>query len=165
MSDQCAWTHEGRRCAFPGAVSHSTVGGGPWYCGKHARCSDPYTGGKVVDASIAYRPTSREDAERAFRRRLEAWLPSVGLARAEGEARTAYVGRLRAFVRRAVSEIGAGPKAASNAWARRILDRYADREPIADIALRAACDVLKMDVEAVRASVLSVQPEEEEMPL
>ena len=46
----------------------------------------------------------------------------------------------------------------SRAWSRRILDRYADGEPVVDIALRGACEVLKVDVEAVRASVRKSRP-------
>lgn len=39
------------------------------------------------------------------------------------------------------------------AWARRLLDRYADGDTtVADIALRMACDALHVDVEALKAS-------------
>lgn len=33
---RCSNESHGQRCARPGAISHSTHGGGPWYCAAHA---------------------------------------------------------------------------------------------------------------------------------
>jgi hypothetical protein len=51
----CAWRSGGERCRHPGTVAHSTLGGGPWYCGEHFTCRDPIVGGQIVDESIAAR--------------------------------------------------------------------------------------------------------------
>ena len=34
---RCAWNDHGIRCDKAGGFSHSTTGGGPWYCTEHSR--------------------------------------------------------------------------------------------------------------------------------
>lgn len=47
----CEWDANGTRCRFPGSLSHGQLGGGPWYCGWHFRCSDAITGARIVEQS------------------------------------------------------------------------------------------------------------------
>jgi len=51
-----------------------------------------------------------------------------------------------------VAEIGNAPAGRSREWARAILDRWADGEPMPDIAVRSAADALGLDLESLKAS-------------
>lgn len=53
---QCSWVTNGERCNYPGAHSHNTSGGGPWYCGAHDSCTNPVLGADIVEASRKYSP-------------------------------------------------------------------------------------------------------------
>lgn len=55
---QCSWLANSERCNYPGAHSHNTTGGGPWYCGVHDTCKDPILGAQIVEASRKYRPVN-----------------------------------------------------------------------------------------------------------
>lgn len=48
---KCAWVADGHRCQYPGAISHTTHGGGPWYCRDHFHNADPLIGAKIVHDS------------------------------------------------------------------------------------------------------------------
>ena len=61
----CAWVSASGRCHYPGTISHSTQGMGPWYCRFHAKpdVSAAY-GEQVVIESKGYKP--RTMAERDY---------------------------------------------------------------------------------------------------
>lgn len=149
--EQCSWETDGRQCRFPGSVSHSVTGGGPWYCAKHARCSDGRTGAAIVNASMSWTRVTRQDAEEIHTARVEAWLQDRGLSRREGEGRSEYIGRLRGFVRASLPTVGKGAPVRSVDWAERIIDRYIAGEVVADLPFRMACEVRHRDPDDVRA--------------
>jgi hypothetical protein len=65
---QCEWHANGTQCQFPGSVSHGQLGGGPWYCGWHFRCSDGAAGARIVEQSHEWdgRPESYLAMRRAY---------------------------------------------------------------------------------------------------
>ena len=81
---QCSWLSRGERCNYPGAHSHNTTGGGPWYCGAHDTCKNPVLGSDIVEASRKYRPVNSmvklqaEMQEWEARQRLVYHLPKGG---------------------------------------------------------------------------------------
>ena len=81
---QCSWMAGGERCNYPGAHSHNTTGGGPWYCGAHDNCGNPLLGAEIVEASRKYRPVNslvklqEEMQEWEARQRLVHHLPRGG---------------------------------------------------------------------------------------
>jgi len=66
---RCAWTSNGLRCAFPGALSSGTHGEGPWYCRHHFDIRDPGMGAAIDEESQSYRPP--RDLREAHERSLE----------------------------------------------------------------------------------------------
>lgn len=66
---QCAWEADGRRCRYPGTLSHVTLASAdtPFYCGAHFDCSSPAFGAQVVEASENYQHPTREERDRGFR--------------------------------------------------------------------------------------------------
>lgn len=56
---RCAWIASGKRCAYPGTISHTTMNGGPSgkeppvpsYCRFHFDCHDAKFGALVVEQS------------------------------------------------------------------------------------------------------------------
>lgn len=150
--EQCAWESGGRHCRFPGSVSHSVTGGGPWYCAKHARCSDGRTGAAIVNESMSWTRVTRQDAEEIHTARVATWLHARGLSRREGEARSEYIGRLRGFVRSSLPTVGNATQVRSVGWAQRVIERYIAGEVVADLPFRMACEVRHRDPDDVRAA-------------
>lgn len=65
----CEWEADGQRCHYAGVFSHSTVGGGPWFCSPHSTCGDGRLGAQIVERSIRDHPRpdlSYEARRRAF---------------------------------------------------------------------------------------------------
>jgi hypothetical protein len=62
-----------------------------------------------------------------------------------------YATKARAWLKGKVGEIGNAPAGRNREWARKILDRWADGEPMPDIAVRSACDALGVDLESLKA--------------
>lgn len=147
--EQCDWETEGQRCRFPGSVSHSVTGGGPWYCAGHARSSDLRSAARIVRESMSWRSMSRDEADAMHAVQVEAWLEERGLARTNDETRSAYIARLRDFVRSTLAHLGSVE--GSKGWAKAIVDRYVGGIPVPDIALRMACEVLGRDPDVLRA--------------
>lgn len=130
----CCWDDHGYPCGAPGVRTEATTGGGQWFCRRHwhIRMGRPDPG----------HPVSRKRDLTGF---------GVG-PREEGESAMAYAKRASAFCKERMTSIGK-PAKVSSEWARRILDRYADGEPMADISLRWACDVLRLNLEDVQRTV------------
>jgi len=63
-----------------------------------------------------------------------------------------YATKARAWLKGKVAEIGNAPAGRSREWARLILDRWADGDPMPDIAVRSAVDALGLDLESLKAS-------------
>jgi hypothetical protein len=72
--------------------------------------------------------------------------------REDGESEMRYAKRASAFCREHITGIGKAP-GMSKAWAERIVDRYADGEPMADISLRWACQILRVNLEELQRAV------------
>lgn len=49
---RCAWQAGSTQCAHLGTVTHSTLGGGPWYCWEHFSCKDGAKGAQIVQESL-----------------------------------------------------------------------------------------------------------------
>lgn len=49
---RCQWEANGQQCGNLGTVSHSTLGGGPWYCWAHFNCHDGAAGVQIVEESL-----------------------------------------------------------------------------------------------------------------
>ncbi len=60
--------------------------------------------------------------------------------------------KARVWLKGKVSEIGNATAGRSREWARAIPDRWADGEPMPDIAVRSAVDALGFDLESLKAS-------------
>jgi hypothetical protein len=69
---RCAWNINGDRCRYPGTISGSTNGGGPWYCSEHFSVSDVRTGAALVGESVRYLTQTREERAAADLARLNA---------------------------------------------------------------------------------------------
>lgn len=52
---RCAWRAGEEQCHYPGSVSRSTLGGGPWYCSSHALGPDGHEGAQIVFQSRGFR--------------------------------------------------------------------------------------------------------------
>lgn len=55
-ANRCAWNANGERCRYPGTLSHSTLGQGPWYCAGHSRCTEHGRGEQIIAASLRQWP-------------------------------------------------------------------------------------------------------------
>lgn len=55
VDHQCAYEIGGERCRYPGTMSLSTLGEGPWFCRWHFQCESPVMGEKVLQDSRSYR--------------------------------------------------------------------------------------------------------------
>ena len=126
---QCAWEDYGIRCSERGSISDATTGDGPWWCRTH----NAQRLGRTLAPVLPARSLSG------------CGLPMVPGARD-------YPTRSRAWLKGKVAEIGAAPAGRSRDWARAILDRWADGEPMPDMAVRSACEALGADYEAIRQS-------------
>lgn len=52
---RCAWTSNGEQCHYPGSMSRSTLGAGPYYCSAHMFCGDGAEGAQIVQQSRPFR--------------------------------------------------------------------------------------------------------------
>lgn len=134
VATSCCWNDHGYQCGAPGVRSETTSGGGQWFCRRHwhIRAGMPDPG----------HPVSRVRS-----------MDNHGIGpREDGESEMRYAKRASAFCREHIANIGkvAGK---SKDWAERIVDRYVDGEPMADISLRWACEVLRVDLEQLRRTV------------
>ena len=125
---QCPWEDYGMRCNERGTVSDATTGDGPWYCRTH----------HAQRFGRTARPVAPERS-----------LSGYGLPMRTGERD--YAVRARGWLKGKVGEIGNAPAGRNREWARKILDRWADGEPMPDIAVRSACDALGVDLESLKA--------------
>jgi len=83
-------------------------------------------------------------------------MSGYGLRRERDERAQDHVRRCVEYVRQQSVSVAAS-QAGSRAWARRILDRYADGESLPDISLRYACAVLGMDQADVVTTVVAAR--------
>lgn len=128
----CCWDDHGYPCGAPGVRSDTTSGGGQWYCRRHnaLRLGRPDPGN----------PRSRIDRD----------LSGYGIEPEPGESVRAFAKRCMAYM----AEHSKGVDRVSKEWARRILDRFADGDPlITELSLRYACESLGVDIETIRRSV------------
>ena len=126
---QCPWDDYGIRCNERGTISDATTGDGPWYCRTH----NAQRQGRTV------RPVAPERGLTGY------GLPMVPADRD-------YATKARAWLKGKVAEIGTASAGRSREWARLILDRWADGDPMPDIAVRSAVDALGLDLESLKAS-------------
>jgi hypothetical protein len=68
----CEW-NGGGNCSYPGAISTSTKGGGPWFCRFHFLLDDPIEGARIAEESKSkanrdrYYESTRPKGERVKR--------------------------------------------------------------------------------------------------
>jgi hypothetical protein len=55
----CDWSVDGVQCKYPGTISSSTTGTGPWYCTGHFQCSDAEEGRAIWADSERFVPPAR----------------------------------------------------------------------------------------------------------
>jgi hypothetical protein len=53
---RCCWESNGEQCHYPGTLSRTTLGDGPWYCRWHFDCNDPEFGQRIVEDSRRWNP-------------------------------------------------------------------------------------------------------------
>lgn len=96
---QCDWVAGNNvRCRYPGTLSRSTQGTGPWYCRGHYGCDDPVAGADIVEASADYRHMSRSEAsaialEQASKRCAELGLHTIEQKREYWRKTAGLIGR------------------------------------------------------------------------
>lgn len=73
---RCAWFAGAEQCHYPGTITRSTLGSGPWYCPAHSMGPDGHEGAQIVFASRAFRVGEERVAppkpDRAPRPRIDA---------------------------------------------------------------------------------------------
>lgn len=99
---RCAWEADGKRCKYPGNLSSSTNGTGPYYCRWHFHCDDPVHGARLVQESQSYHP---ENPEAAFDAEVKASLKSRGLEQQPGESMHEFALRCQAWVKDNMKQI------------------------------------------------------------
>lgn len=106
MSDQektCQWTFYGLRCRFPGSLSTSTIGGGPWFCKYHVRTEDLETGKDIAEKSQQWVPVDDMDH---FRREVILTLRENKLTKKADEPPKIWLDRLKSFCKTEIGKIG-----------------------------------------------------------
>lgn len=136
---QCCYESSGERCRYPGTMSLTTLGEGPWFCRWHFGCESGLFGERIVIESRNYRPLDARgyrhpDVERVTASAMhEAQESAARYCRANG-LRTRQ--QMLDFVRTRTA--GRPEKPRGLDWAQRILDRHAAGEAVASIALEMA---------------------------
>jgi hypothetical protein len=123
---QCAFNDHGYRCQNDGHMSTTTLGDGPWYCRAHFA--------KLM-GWLSWEAGAVNDSEEEIDKRVNKIVP-----RREGESMHDWSMRCKDHVMAFVKAQTA--KAPNRDWARKILERESNGEPVTLHALLAAREVV-----------------------
>lgn len=68
---RCSWVADGERCHYPGSISPSTRGEGPWFCAAHFSCRDGAEGAQIVEQSKRNKKPVQTIGDLTLRAKLE----------------------------------------------------------------------------------------------
>lgn len=139
VETQCAFEANGERCRYPGTMSTTTLGEGPYFCRWHFQCESAVMGMAIIEDSRRYRPLDirgyrHQDADRAAAASLAA--SQAGAEAYCAKHKLTTVPQMREHIRHLIETVGR--RAPSTDWAFAILERMERGEAVPISAERMA---------------------------